>query len=111
MDELQAGNPRLPLYRVIDQTELAYLQTHGSYGSSPSNSGKYFALTLSGAQAFRSHPVNRGRTITETSLPQSIVNRAHRFWDPGAHGAGQSVWFDQGQLAGVYAAMTPPVIV
>src|ERR1700680_877491 len=102
MPEPQTGDPRVPLYRVIDLTELTSLQSHGDYGSSPSRSGKYFALTLSGAQAFQSHPVNRGRTITQTSLPQSIVSQAHSFWDPGPHGAGQSVWFDQAQLPMVY---------
>jgi hypothetical protein len=104
-------DPSVPLYRVIDATELAYLRLTGDYGSSPSRSGKYFALTLSGARAFHSHPINRGATITQTDLPQSIVAQAFAFWDPGRHGAGQSVRFGEAQLPMVYGAMTRPTIV
>ena len=105
-------DPQIPVYRVIDATELVHLQRTGDYGSSPSRSGKYFALTLSGARAFRAHPMNRGSTITETSLPQSIINQARlTFWDPGPHGAAQSVWFDEAQLPIVYGTMTPFAIV
>jgi hypothetical protein len=96
---------------VVDPTELAYLQATGNYGSNPSQSGKYFALSLAGAQAFANAPMNAGSTITSTTLPQSVVNQGFGFADPGAHGAGPSVFFDQPQLPTVYGTMTPPVIV
>ncbi len=105
------AGPRVPVYRVIDAIELAYLKLTGDYGSNPSHSGKYFALTLSGAQAFASHPINQGSTITETSLPQPIINQGYSFVDLGPHGAGSSVFFAEAQLRNVYRAMTPPVIV
>jgi hypothetical protein len=58
---------------VVDPTELAYLRATGNYGSNSARSGKYFSLTLAGAQAFARAPINAGSTITQTTLPQSIV--------------------------------------
>jgi hypothetical protein len=96
---------------VVDPTELAYLLMTGNYGSNPHRSGKYFALTLGGARTFATAPMNAGSTITETTLPQSIVRQGWAVTDPGSQGAGPSVFFDDIQLPMVYAAMTPPVIV
>jgi hypothetical protein len=102
---------RIPLYSVIDTAELAHLQSTGNYGSSPSYSGKYFALTLVGARAFAGHSMNAGSMVTETTLPLSIVNQGRNFVDLGQHGAGSSVWFDETQLPMIYGDMTQPVIV
>lgn len=108
----QSGSdPRIPLYRVVDAAELAYLQMTGNYGSNASRSGKYFALTLGGATAFAAAPINAGAVITETSLPQAVLNQGWRMIDPGPQGAGPSVYFSEGQLAMVYAAMTLPAVV
>jgi hypothetical protein len=105
-----AGDPIIPVWRVVDPAELRYVQAHGNYGSSPSQSGKYFALTLAGAQAFASAPMNSGSAITATGLPQSVVNSGFMVNDPGQYGAGSSVFFAERQLPTVYGAMTLPVI-
>ncbi|MCC6473023.1 MAG: RHS repeat-associated core domain-containing protein [Burkholderiales bacterium] len=47
-----SNDPRVPVYRVVDPIELSHLQATGNYGSNPNESGKYFALTPAGAQAF-----------------------------------------------------------
>jgi hypothetical protein len=108
---MSAGNdPRVPVYRVVDPTELAYLQATGNYGSNPAQSGKYFAMSRTGAKAFATHPRNAGTTITATTLPRSVVNEGFQFNDPGQYGAGRSVFFAQPQLARVYGPMTPPAI-
>lgn len=105
------NDPRVPIYRIVDATELAYLRATGNYGSNPARSGKYFALAPAGAQAFASHPWNAGSTITRTSLPRSVVRQGFLLNDPGPYGAGPSVFFAEPQLTMVYAAMTPPTIV
>jgi hypothetical protein len=105
-----SDDSRIPVYRVVDPTELAYLQATGNYGSNPAQSGKYFALTPAGAQGFASHPGNAGSTITGTTLPRSVVNQGFLFNDPGRYGAGPSVFFAQPQLPTVYGAMTAPAI-
>jgi len=99
------------VYRAMDATELAYLQITGNFGSNPNRSGKYFALTLAGAIAFASAPMNAGSTIIETTLPQSVVSLGWTMIDPGPHGAGHSVYFEEAQLPVVYGAMTLPMIV
>jgi RHS repeat-associated protein len=101
---------RTTVYRVVDPTELAYLQSTGNYGSNPSQSGKYFALTAAGAQAFASAPMNSGTTITSTTLPQVVVNQGYQFIDIGSQGAGPSVFYSQPQLPSVYGSMTRPII-
>jgi hypothetical protein len=103
-------DPRVAVYRVVDPAELAYLQATGNYGSNPARSGKYFALTPAGAQAFASHPFSAGSTITETTLPRSVLNEGFLFNDPGQYGAGPSVFFAQPQLPMVYSAMPAPAI-
>jgi hypothetical protein len=105
-----SNDPRIAVYRVVDATELAHLVMTGSYGSNPSRSGKYFALTVAGATAFAAAPMNAGSTITETTLPQSVVSQGFAMIDPGPHGAGRSVHFAEPQLAMVYGAMGPVVI-
>ena len=102
------SDPRVVVYRVIDAAELAHLRMTGSYGSNPSRSGKYFAMTLAGAKAFGAAPMNAGSTITETTLPRSVVVQGWAMIDPGPHGAGSSVYFSELQLPVVYSAMTPP---
>lgn len=109
-DATPAADPSVPVYRVVDAVELAYLRAAGNYGSNPSHSGKYFALTLSGAQAFARHPMNTGGRITQIELPLSIVVRGWHFIDLGLFGAGSSVFFEEGQLHMVYGAMTVPII-
>jgi hypothetical protein len=104
-------DPRVAVYRVVDPTELAYLLMTGNYGSNPNRSGKYFALTLTGARAFAGAPMNAGCMTTETTLPQSVISQGWAMTDPGLQGAGSSVFFDDNQLPMVYGAMTPPVIV
>jgi hypothetical protein len=103
-------DPRVPVYRVVDPAELTYLQANGNYGSNPAQSGKYFALTPAGAEVFASHPWNAASTITETTLPRSVVNQGFLFNDPGEYGAGLSVFFAQPQLPTVYGRMTAPAI-
>src|SRR5713101_4521840 len=88
-----ANDPRVSIYRVVDPIELACLQMTGNYGSNPARSGKYFALTVTGAQAFAGAPINVGSTIRGATLLQSIVNQGFGFNDPGQHGAGPSVFF------------------
>ena len=65
-------------------------------------------MTLAGARAFAAAPMNAGSTITETTLPQSVVGQGWRLVDPGRRGAGPSVYFSEQQLPMVYTAMTPP---
>ena len=105
------SDPRVPVYRVVDPTEFSNLRATGDYGSNPAQSGKYFALTPAGAQAFASHPSNAGSTVTGTTLPRSVVRQGFLLNDPGRYGAGPSVFFAEQQLTMVYAAMTPPTIV
>jgi hypothetical protein len=104
------NDPRVAVYRVIDATALAYLLMAGNYGSNPNRSGKYFALTLAGALAFAAAPMNAGTTITETTLPQSIVSQGFAMINPGSHGAGSSIYFSELQLHLVYSVMTPPTV-
>ena len=98
------------VYRVVDETELAFLAAHGHCGSNANLSGKYFALTIEGARAFASAPINAGATITRTTLPASMVRRGTMLNDPGTNGAGMSVFFAQQQLAALYDTMPVPVI-
>jgi len=110
LSSVATDDPRAIVYRVVDATELLYLEAEGNYGSSPSQSGKYFTLTLAGAQAFASAPMNLQTTITSTTLPQSVLAQGRLFFDPGLRGAGRSGFFSQPQLPTVYGAMTPPEI-
>jgi hypothetical protein len=57
---VSTDDPTVVVYRVVDATELSYLLAHGHYGSNPSQSGKYFALTLDGARAFANVTDERG---------------------------------------------------
>ena len=102
---------RVPIYRVVDPIELKYLQDFGNYGSSPSQSGKYFALTPEGAAAFLSLVQNpSGSAITTTTLPKNVLYQGNSFNDGPPPGAGPSVWFSQAQLPMVYGNMAPPVV-
>lgn len=107
----QSSDPRVIIYRVVDGAELAYLQVNGNYGPNPNGSGKYFSWRLVGAKAFAAHPINTGRTITETTLPQSIVNQGFSMTEPGPNSPGPSVHVDEPDLPMIYAAMTPIRIV
>jgi hypothetical protein len=103
-------DPIVVVYRVVDAIELSYLEARGNFGSSPSRSGKYFALTLDGACAFASAPMNAGTIITTTTLPKTIVDDGVKFNDQGPNGAGVSVFFSQQHLADVYDTMSAPAI-
>jgi hypothetical protein len=107
----ESNDRRVAVYRVIDAVELAYLRIKGDYGPNPNGSGKYFALTLVGARAFAAHPINTGRTITETTLPRSILALGSSIIEPGPNSPGPSVHFDETELPVVYSAMTPAKIV
>lgn len=98
------------IYRAIGPRELDYLNATGNYGLSRNASGKYFALTLGGAYDFANSPFNAGTqmTVTQTSVPVSILNSGFLFNDVG--GAGPSVHFSDSQLPQVYFTMTRPVI-
>lgn len=102
--------PRVAVYRVVDPVELEWLKVHGDYGSNPSRSGKYFALTFDGARAFAGAPMNTNACITVTLLPEWLVGLGRTFRDAGPQGAGSSVFFPQALLFLVYATMTPPEI-
>lgn len=110
-DDTTSDNSNVPIYRVVSPAELAYLQANGNYGSSPSQGGKYFALTAAGAQAFLSAPMNSDGTLTMTTLPGSVLSQGRAFPDIGPNGAGPSVWFSNPQLPLVYGTMTPPVVI
>jgi hypothetical protein len=103
-------DPLVTVYRVVDATEPSYLETHGDYGSNPSQSRKYFALTIEGARAFAGAPMNAGTTITTAALPKSLVDRGAMLNDPDTHGAGVSLFFSQQQLADVYDTTAAPVV-
>ena len=98
------------VYRVVDETELAFLAAHGHYGSNVNLSGKYFALTVEEARAFARAPMNAGAAITRTTLPASMVRRGTILNDPGTNGAGMSVFFARQQLADLYDIKPVPVI-
>jgi hypothetical protein len=84
---------RVTVYRAVDAVELAYLKATGNDGSNPNRPGKYFALSLTGAEAFASAPLIAPATITSTTLPQSVIDTGFGFVDAGARGAGPSVFF------------------
>jgi hypothetical protein len=109
-DTRQSDDPYVNIYRAIDDVELDYLKANGNYGHNPSMSGKYFALTLGGAQAFAGWSQNEAATVTGTSIPRSVLEQGHLFNDPGVHGAGPSVHFSDTVLPRVYRTMTPPHI-
>src|SRR5665213_1476877 len=99
----RATERRITVYRVIDAVELAYLAATGHFGSNPNRSGKYFALSLKGADAFARAPMIAPATITSTTLPQSVIDIGFRFIDAGMHGAGPSLFYAEAQLPRVYA--------
>src|SRR5665213_3037284 len=100
---------RVTVYRAVDDKELAYLRATGSYGSNPHQSGKYFAKTLAGAEAFAHGPAGP-LTVTSTTLPRTVARTGYQFNDPGLHGAGPSIYFYQYQLPVVNSTMTPPIV-
>jgi hypothetical protein len=99
------------LFRVVAPAEAEYLSKHGNYGASPSQAGKYFALTPAGAFAFSTDPINKDSVITATSVPKSVYDIGFKMNDPGKTGAGPSVFYEDSQLPIVYSTMTPPVLV
>ena len=47
-----SDDPRVAVYRVVDETERSYLAAHGHYGSNPSQSGSMSPPVIwSGAEA------------------------------------------------------------
>ena len=103
---IMAAEEMVTVYRAVDAVELKAIQAGGTYGSSPSMGGKYFALTEVGAREFAANPFNAGRqmTVTSTSVPRSVYNQGYVFNDPG--GAGPSVHFQELDLPTFYKAMT-----
>ncbi|PYV75417.1 MAG: hypothetical protein DMG97_06450, partial [Acidobacteria bacterium] len=95
----------VPIFRAVDQRELAFIKEFETYGSSASKSGKYFALTQEGAENFANSQFNAGRnmTITSTAVPRSVFNKGYFFSDPG--GGGRSVHFSQDFLPTLYKSM------
>jgi RHS repeat-associated protein len=102
-----AEDQAVQIFRAVDQDELQYIPSEGTYGSSPSMYGKYFALAQEGAQNFANSTINAGQqmTITSTTIPTSILNQGFFFNDVG--GAGASVHFQQEFLPTLYNLMTP----
>ncbi len=94
------------VFRAVDQDELPSV-LNGTYGSSPSASGKYFALTQEGAQNIANSTMNAGQqmTITSTTIHQSVFNQGYLFNDAG--GAGASIHFQQEFLPTLYNSMSP----
>lgn len=100
----------VPLFRAIGETELEVVLALGNYGHSPSEGGKYFALTEDGARKFAKTPFNRGRqmTITSITIPYAFTARGFPFNDWG--GAGPSIHFGEDDLDDLYRVMSSIVI-
>jgi hypothetical protein len=105
-DFLAADSGAVQVFRAVDQNELPSV-LNGTYGSSLSASGKYFALTQEGAQNIANSTMSAGQqmTITSTTVPQSVFNQGYLFNDAG--GAGASIHFRQEFLPKLYNSMTP----
>ncbi|MGA2869606.1 MAG: RHS repeat-associated core domain-containing protein, partial [Verrucomicrobiota bacterium] len=103
------GEGTVQIFRTVDQNELPSV-LNGTYGSSPSASGKYFSLTQEGAENVANAPMNAGQqmTMTSTTVPQSVFNQGYLFNDTGL--AGPSIHFQQEFLPTLYNSMTPIVI-
>jgi RHS repeat-associated protein len=109
LGEIASEANRVRLFRAVDENELRSILEEGTYGSSPSMGGKYFALTREGAENFANAGINAGRdiTITSTTVPRSVFNEGFLFNDPGANGAGASIHFAQDFLRSLYDAIGP----
>ena len=101
--------PRVQIYRAISAAEYKHLMATGNYGFSPSGGGKYFALSLAGAQNVASKPVMDAPYVTRTSILPSVAGTADRIPDPGL--AGPSLHFSDPKLPSVYATMTPVEVI
>ena len=99
---------RIPLFRAVGQRELAQVLRSGNYGSSPSLSGKYFGFTESGVRAIANSGLNASRqmTITATDVPRWLLRIGYKFNDPGAGGAGPSIFFAERTLPILYRFMS-----
>ncbi len=109
-DARDDDEPRVTIYRAIGPAELDYLLEHGNYGHSPSRGGKYFAYTLEGATNFAHAPMNQDVAMTTTTIPRSVAEQGYSFNDPGRHGAGPSLHYQDVQLPYVYENMTPVIV-
>mgnify|MGYP001366462626 CR=1 FL=1 len=98
---------RVEVFRAINSEELNYLQTFGNYGYSPSQAGKYFALTMQGAKAYSTNSWMQDSVITATTVPSSIIKQGFYFNDPGPTGAGPSLHYQDSQLPLLYKSMSP----
>ena len=101
-----AESEMVQIFRTVDQNELPSV-LNGTYGSSPSASGKYFALTQEGAQNVANSTMNAGQqmTMTSTTIPRSVFNQGYLFNDTGL--AGPAIHFQQEFLPTLYNSMTP----
>ena len=106
---VSAASEGVQIYRAVGEDEMAHVSSTGDYGSSPNLSGKYFALTEQGARNFAGASINAGdkMTITSVRIPRSVFDQGFQFHDPGAFGAGPSVYFQQDFLTNLYSSMTP----
>jgi RHS repeat-associated protein len=104
---IASGAARVRLFRAIGPEELSSVMRDGNYGSAPSLSGKYFALTAQGAVDFSRAPLNAGTrlTLTSTTIPRSLLDKGFIFNDVG--GAGSSIHFPQDLLLTFYGSMIP----
>jgi RHS repeat-associated protein len=104
-----AESETVQIFRAVDQAEMGSVLSQGTYGSSPSMTGKYFALTQEGAQNFAGSAINAGKqmTITSTTIPRSVFNQGYFYTDVGANGAGASIHFSESYLSTLYNSMTP----
>jgi RHS repeat-associated protein len=94
-------------YRAIDEMELTVVLVTGTYGSSPSASGKYFSFYEKDARHFGKSDFNRGHrmTITRITVPHSFVENGYQFYDKG--GGGSSIRYPEEVLPELYEVMTP----
>ena len=96
---------KVDIYRAVFDPELAVIISTGTYGSSPSENGKYFALTVIGVWNFATSPFNANKkmTITSVDIPISFLAKGYKYYDVG--GAGPSIHFAQTILPELYLNM------
>ena len=96
---------RMDLYRIVDATELNVIKTTGTYGFSPSASGKYFGFSKAHTENLFNTLYSKGGSLTQTSVPMRVIYQGDEFNDPG--GAGPSIHFSDSVLPIFYKSMTP----
>ena len=104
------GSNKTTLYRAVDVPELNDVLHLGDYNLAPSEGGKYFSFSEEGTRQFAESSFNAGRkmTITSVEVPNSILEKGYRFFDPG--GGNDSIHFADEVLPELYGAMDLPKI-